>query len=82
MIECIYRNDSSRMVILKCIGEHHFYREKVVMPTEVFWFEAPAEARLEIWKMSVTGQMLHLRADVSDYSTKQNENNTDSLKAC
>ena len=70
------------MVILKCIGEHHFYREKVVMPTEVFWFEAPAEARLEIWKMSVTGQMLHLRADVSDYSTKQNENNTDSLKAC
>ena len=82
MIECFYRNDSSRMVILKCIGEHHFYREKVVMPTEVFWFEAPAEARLEIWKMSVTGQMLHLRADVSDYSTKQNENNTESLKAC
>ena len=82
MVECVYRNDSSRMVILKCIGEHHFYREKVVMPTEVFWFEAPAEARLEIWKMSVTGQMLHLRADVSDYSTKQNENNTESLKAC
>ena len=82
MIECFYRNDSSRMVILKCIGEHHFYREKVVMPTEVFWFEAPAEARLEIWKMSVTGQMLHLRADVSDYSTEQNENNTESLKAC
>ena len=82
MIECFYRNDSSRMVILKCIGEHHFYREKVVMPTEVFWFEAPPEARLEIWKMSVTGQMLHLRADVSDYSTEQNENNTESLKAC
>ena len=82
MIECFYRNDSSRMVILKCIGEHHFYREKVVMPTEVFWFEAPAEARLEIWKMSVTGQMLHLRADVSDYSTEQHENSTQSLKAC
>ena len=82
MIECVYRNDSSRMVILKCIGEHHFYREKVVMPTEVFWFEAPAEARLEIWKMSVTRQMLHLRADVSDYSTEQYENSTQSLKAC
>ena len=52
------------------------------MPTEMFWFEAPAEARLEIWKMSVTGQMLHLRADVSDYSTEQYENSTQSLKAC
>ena len=82
MIECIYRNDSSRMVILKCIGKHHFYREKVVMPTEVFWFEAPAKARLEIWKMSATGQMLHLRADVSDYFTEQDENNIESVWAC
>jgi len=38
------------------------------MPTEVFWFEAPEDARLEIWKMSMTGQMLHVRADVSDYA--------------
>jgi hypothetical protein len=36
--------------------------------TEVFWFEAPQDARLEIWKMSITGQMLHVRADVSDYA--------------
>ena len=40
MIECVYQNDTSRMVIVKCIGADHFYREKVVMPTEVFWFEA------------------------------------------
>ena len=52
MIECVYQNDTSRMVIVKCIGSDHFYREKVVMPTEVFWFEAPGDARLEIWKMS------------------------------
>ena len=82
MIECIYTNDSDRMVIVKCIGEHHFYREKVVMPTEVFWFEAPAEARLEIWKMSMSGQMLHLRADVSDYAMKQEETSNESLWAC
>ena len=62
MIECVYQNDTSRMVIVKCIGADHFYREKVVMPTEVFWFEAPEDARLEIWKMSITGQMLHVRA--------------------
>ena len=82
MIECIYTNDSDRMVIVKCIGEHHFYREKVVMPTEVFWFEAPAEARLEIWKMSMSGQMLHLRADVSEYAMKQEETSNESLWAC
>ena len=82
MIECIYTNDSDRMVIVKCIGEHHFYREKVVMPTEVFWFEAPAEARLEIWKMSMSGQMLHLRADVSEYAMKQEDTRNESLWAC
>ena len=32
MIECVYQNDTSRMVIVKCIGADHFYREKVVMP--------------------------------------------------
>ena len=36
MIECVYQNDTSRMVIVKCIGADHFYREKVVMPAEVF----------------------------------------------
>ena len=82
MIECIYTNDSDRMVIVKCIGEHHFYREKVVMPTEVFWFEAPAEARLEIWKMSMSGQMLHLRADVSEYAMKKEDTSNESLWAC
>ena len=82
MIECIYTNDSDRMVIVKCIGEHHFYREKVVMPTEVFWFEAPADARLEIWKMSMSGQMLHLRADVSEYAMKQEDTSNESLWAC
>ena len=59
------------MVIVKCIGAEHFYREKVVMPKEVFWFEAPEDARLEIWKMSMTGQMLHVRADVSDYAMQR-----------
>ena len=71
MIECVYKNDTSRMVIVKCIGADHFYREKVVMPTEVFWFEVPEDARLEIWKMSMTGQMLHVRADVSDYAMNE-----------
>ena len=67
-MECVYHNDTDQMVIVKCVGEDHFYREKVVMPTEMFWFEAPRDAKLEIWKMSISGQMLHVRADVIDYA--------------
>jgi len=81
MIECVYRNDTDRMVIVKCVGRDQFYREKVVLPTELFWFEAPEDARLEIWKMSVSGQMLHVRADVTDFAMNE-EAATESLWAC
>jgi len=81
MIECVYRNDTDRMVIVKCVGGDQFYREKVVLPTELFWFEAPEDARLEIWKMSMQGQMLHVRADVRDYITND-EPASEHLWAC
>ena len=68
MIECVYRNNTNKMVIMKCIGESHFYLEKVVMPKEMFWFEAPQEARLELWLMSPQGQMLDVRAYAADYA--------------
>ena len=68
MIECVYRNNTNKMVIVKCIGELHFYLEKVVMPKEMFWFEAPQEARLELWLMSPQGQMLDVRAYAADYA--------------
>jgi len=78
-MECVYHNDTDQMVIVKCVGEDHFYREKVVMPTEMFWFEAPRDARLEIWKMSISGQMLHVRADVIDYAMEDEATPTKSL---
>jgi len=68
MIECVYRNNTNKMVIMKCIGESRFYLEKVVMPKEMFWFEAPQEARLELWLMSPQGQMLDVRAYAADYA--------------
>ena len=71
MIECVYQNETNKMVIIKCIGRDNFYLEKVVMPKELFWFEAPKEARLELWKMSPQGQMLDIRGDVSDYSIEK-----------
>ena len=68
MIECVYRNNTNKMVIVKCIGELNFYFEKVVMPKEMFWFEAPKEARLELWLISPQGQMLDVRAYAADYA--------------
>ena len=79
MVECIYQNDTNRMLIMKCIGSSQFYLEKVIMPSEIFLFNAPKEARLEIWRMSMSGQMLHVRADVSDYKTSPLESNTEEL---
>ena len=79
MVECIYQNDTSRMLIMKCIGSNQFYVEKVIMPSEIFLFNAPKEARLEIWRMSISGQMLHIRADVSDYKISPRESNTEEL---
>ena len=79
MVECIYQNDTSRMLIMKCIGSSQFYLEKVIMPSEIFLFNAPKEARIEIWRMSMSGQMLHVRADVSDYKTSPRDSNTEEL---
>lgn len=79
MVECIYQNDTSRMLIMKCISSNQFYLEKVIMPSEIFLFNAPKEARLEIWRMSMSGQMLHVRADVSDYKTSPRDSNTEEL---
>jgi hypothetical protein len=67
------------MLIMKCIGSSQFYLEKVIMPSEIFLFNAPQEARLEIWRMSISGQMLHVRADVSDYKTSARDSNTEEL---
>ena len=79
MVECVYQNDTSRMLILKCIGSEQFYLEKVIMPSEIFLFNAPKEARLEIWRMSISGQMLHIRADVSDYQLSLRRSNAEEL---
>ena len=79
MVECIYQNDTTRLLIMKCIGSSQFYLEKVIMPSEIFLFNAPKEARLEIWRMSMSGQMLHVRADVSDYKTSPRDSNTEEL---
>ena len=63
MIEFSYKNEHSRMLIVRCIGENSFYVEKVVLPSEIIAFEiiafeAPIDARVEIWGNDLTG--LHI----------------------
>ena len=56
------------MLILKCIGESQFFCEKVLMPSEVYLFEAPDEARLEVWLLNGGEPMLHTTAEAKDYA--------------
>ena len=56
------------MVILKCIGENQFFCEKVLMPSELYFFEAPNEARLEIWLLNGGEPMLHTTAEAREYA--------------
>ena len=56
------------MVILKCIGESQFFCEKVLMPSEVYLFEAPDEALLEFWLLNGGEPMLHTTAEAREYA--------------
>ena len=56
------------MLILKCIGENQFFCEKVLMPLEVYFFEAPDDARLEFWLLNGGEPMLHTTAEAREYA--------------
>ena len=58
MIEFTYKNEYSRMLIVRCIGDKNFYVEKVVLSSEIIAFEAPKDARVEIWGSDLSG--LHI----------------------
>ena len=58
MVNFSYKNEHSRMLIVRCIGENSFYVEKVVLPSEIIAFEAPKDARVEIWGNDLSG--LHI----------------------
>ena len=38
------------------------------MPSEVYFFEAPDEARLEFWSLNGGEPMLHTTAEAKDYA--------------
>ena len=66
-----YRNISSNMVILKCIGPERFFLERAIFPQEVFSAIAPEGSQLEIWGIESYGpnleQRLRITASNSEY---------------
>ena len=46
------------MVIVRCIGPHEFFLERVVFPFELLSFLAPAESMVQIWTHGLGGPEL------------------------
>ena len=58
LLDCVYRNASDRMVILRCCGPHAFFLERVVFPFELLSFQCPKESEVEIWTHGLGGPEL------------------------
>ena len=61
MIEFSYKNEGSRMVVLRCIGPSSFFLERVLFPTDILTFMAPKDSRVEIWGNELYGPKLEER---------------------
>jgi len=72
MVEFSYKNESCRMVVLRCIGSSNFYLERVLFPTDILTFMAPNDSRVEIWGNESYGPKLEERIRISS----DNENST------
>jgi len=58
LLDCVYRNASDRMVILRCCGPHAFFLERVVFPFELLSFQCPSDSEVEIWTHGLGGPEL------------------------
>ncbi len=65
MVDFSYRNITSSIVILKCIGPNKFFLERAILPQEVFSSVAPEGSNLEIWGINSYGPNLEQRLRVS-----------------
>ena len=65
MVDFSYRNITSSLVILKCIGPDRFFLERAIFPQEVFSSMAPEGSQLEIWGIQSYGPSLEQRLRVS-----------------
>jgi hypothetical protein len=58
LLDCVYRNASDRMVILRCCGPNAFFLERVVFPFELLSFQCPNDSEVEIWTHGLGGPEL------------------------
>ena len=70
MVDFSYRNVTSSMVILKCIGPDRFFLERAIFPQEVFSSVAPEGSQIEIWGIESYGPNLEKRLRVSACNTE------------
>ena len=61
MIAYSYKNESNRMVVLRCIGPNRFFLEKVILSFEIYTLIAPYGSRLEVWGSNKDGMHLEER---------------------
>jgi Domain of unknown function (DUF1830) len=57
-LDCVFRNASDRMVILRCCGPDAFFLERVVFPFELLSFQCPPDSEVEIWTHGLGGPEL------------------------
>ena len=65
MVDFSYKNEGSRMVVLRCIGPSNFFLERVLFPTDILTFKAPVDSRVEIWGNELYGPKLEERIRIS-----------------
>jgi len=70
MVDFSYRNISSSLVVLKCIGPDRFFIERAIFPQEVFSSMAPEGSQLEIWGIESYGPSLEQRLRISASNTE------------
>tara|TARA_B100000945_G_scaffold249873_1_gene206449 strand:- start:35 stop:262 length:228 start_codon:yes stop_codon:yes gene_type:complete len=70
MVDFSYRNITSSLVILKCIGPDRFFLERAIFPQEVFSSIAPEGSHLEIWGIESYGPNLEERFRLSASKTE------------
>ena len=68
MVDFSYRNITSSMVILKCIGPDRFFLERAIFPQEVFSSMAPEGSQLEIWGIESYGPNFEQRLRVTAFN--------------
>ncbi len=66
MVEFSYKNTTSSLVVIKCIGKNSFFLERVVFPYDIYTLMAPEDSHVEIWGLQSFGPQFEQRFRLSD----------------